>query len=325
MILIVTSRGDYTSDFVVLRLTKLGIPFARFNTEDFPRNAECSIFYRSDDSRQTDISLGIGDLGLKMDQVTGIWYRRPGRPSVDQFEMDDSDICWAYRECDAILRGVWEISSDRIVSLPSAIRRAEEKPFQLKVAMEVGLSIPETLISNDPDVIKESINQGGEWISKPLWSGSYPNSKGDLGIWCEDVDDSLLDIQSEELRVAPFILQRKVLKEFDARVIVFKSKAFAFSIHQNSKSNTFTDWRAVDPAQLTYTSYKLPSEVYARCLKVLERLNLQFGAFDFAVLPSGEHIFLEINPNGQWAWLEIETGVDLTGSLIELLSGIGSE
>lgn len=325
MILIVTSREDYTSDFVVLRLTKLGLPFIRFNTEDFPRKSECSIFYRSDDSRQTCISLGIGDLEVNMDQVTGIWYRRPGKPSVDQFEMDDSDIQWAYKECDAILRGVWEITSDKMVSLPSAIRRAEEKPFQLKVAAEVGLSIPETLISNDPDVIKESIKQGSEWISKPLWSGSYPNSRGDLGIWCEDVDDSLLSIESDELRVAPLIFQRKVLKAFDARVIVFKSKAFSFAIHQNSKSNTLTDWRAAEPAKLTYTSYALPSEVSDRCLKVLERLNLKFGAFDFAVLPSGEHVFLEINPNGQWAWLEIETGVDLTGALIELLLGFRSE
>jgi hypothetical protein len=46
---------------------------------------------------------------------------------------------------------------------------------------------------------------------------------------------------------------------------------------------------------------------------------LLYGAFDFAV--AGEDwYFLECNANGQYGWIEAETGLPMTASLAELLT-----
>jgi biotin carboxylase len=40
---------------------------------------------------------------------------------------------------------------------------------------------------------------------------------------------------------------------------------------------------------------------------------------DFVLDESGEYYFLEMNPNGQWAWIEEKTGADLFGALVNVL------
>ena len=48
-------------------------------------------------------------------------------------------------------------------------------------------------------------------------------------------------------------------------------------------------------------------------------LSLTYGALDFIVTPDGEHVFLEINPSGQWGWIEEATGLAITNTIVDLL------
>ena len=36
--------------------------------------------------------------------------------------------------------------------------------------------------------------------------------------------------------------------------------------------------------------------------------------------PDGEFVFLELNPNGQWLWLEYELGMPLVATMADLLT-----
>ena len=56
------------------------------------------------------------------------------------------------------------------------------------------------------------------------------------------------------------------------------------------------------------------------CIRLLKELNLQFGAIDMIKTPDGSYIFLEINPNGQWAWIETQTGLQISDAIINFLS-----
>jgi len=49
---------------------------------------------------------------------------------------------------------------------------------------------------------------------------------------------------------------------------------------------------------------------------------LSFGAIDLLLTPTGEYVFLEINPNGQWYWLELITGIPLTNAMCDVLTGV---
>jgi len=51
----------------------------------------------------------------------------------------------------------------------------------------------------------------------------------------------------------------------------------------------------------------------------LKHFGLVFGAFDFAPTDTGEWIFTECSPSGQWAWLEPPTGWSMTAALADLL------
>ena len=321
MILIVTSKGDYTADYVILKLKELNLPFVRFNTEDFPSSCECSFQVSSGFSDRSKWYLTILETEVDIDNVSGIWYRRPSKPDLSEFDMSPEDRLWAQRECEAHLRGIWEVSEKRIVSLPSSIRRAEEKPLQLKLASELGMNVPETYITNDPTLLKEIVYNSNNWVTKPLWSGAYPTTNSDQAIWCDCDKGEIEQASIDELRCAPVILQQRINKVFDSRIIYFGTEGFAFAIHQQPGRDPVTDWRVVPAAMLRFEPCSIPQELHNKCTEMLSTLNLRFGAFDFAVCEDGEHVFLEVNPNGQWAWLEIATGVKLSSALIKLLSG----
>ena len=70
---------------------------------------------------------------------------------------------------------------------------------------------------------------------------------------------------------------------------------------------------------LRYEPYELPDAVKAFCIKFLQDMHLNFGCFDFIVTPQDQFVFLECNPNGQWLWIEQETGMPISQAIAEYL------
>ena len=54
---------------------------------------------------------------------------------------------------------------------------------------------------------------------------------------------------------------------------------------------------------------------------MLQTLGLVYGAFDFIRTPRGEDVFLEVNPTGEWAWLENSLGFPMRDAFVELFYG----
>jgi glutathione synthase/RimK-type ligase-like ATP-grasp enzyme len=63
----------------------------------------------------------------------------------------------------------------------------------------------------------------------------------------------------------------------------------------------------------------LPADLAERCLELVRAYGLEFAAIDLVRARDGRYVFLEINPNGQWAWLEQVTGLPLRSRLVDLL------
>ena len=79
------------------------------------------------------------------------------------------------------------------------------------------------------------------------------------------------------------------------------------------------DWRRASPSSLCFRSYKLPRSVSDKCVRLVANLGLTFGAIDMVKTPDGDYMFLELNPNGQWGWLEKPTGDPYTKTIANLL------
>ncbi len=112
------------------------------------------------------------------------------------------------------------------------------------------------------------------------------------------------------------LFQATIPKAFDVRLTVIDGALFAAEIHSPGQ----LDWRR-DHRCLTYRACEVPDQVAVRVRALMDRLGLVFGALDFVVTPDNEWVFLEINPNGQWAWIERSTGQPISRALAETLRG----
>jgi len=94
-------------------------------------------------------------------------------------------------------------------------------------------------------------------------------------------------------------------------------------IDSQTHTETTVDWRHpsfID--KLKHTPVDLPIQIIKGCHAMLHSLGLEFGAFDFAVSKTGQCYFLELNPNGQWYWLEDLTGVAISDAIARILAQI---
>ena len=125
----------------------------------------------------------------------------------------------------------------------------------------------------------------------------------------------------QAIRYAPVIFQEAVAKKIELRVTVVGGKVMAAAIHSQQDSRRAGDWRhypELDTAR-HYSVWQLPAEIEQRCLDVTAALGLCYGAIDLILTPEGEYVFLEINPHGQWEFIETATGLPISDAIADLL------
>ena len=311
-VLIVSTVADVATDTVVQSLTARGIPHRRLNTEDLPFERAFTIEYRADQP----CSIAFNAFGIT---PTAIWYRRlrsPPRPEA----MDSGIYDFCLRECRAALLGGLLSQRTRWMSHPTAVWQAEFKPYQLQMAQEVGLQIPRTIVSNDPKAIRDAYSEFGPLIVKASGSGHFWEGAKEFSIFTSRLTEEHLDAL-EEARWSPSIYQALVQKRLDIRVTCVGRQLFAAAIHSQTDSAAVIDWRKTANPDLPHSSITLPSTLAEQLQRLMQRLGLQFGCIDLVLTPSNEYVFLEINPNGQWLWLDDQLDLGISEAVAEWLSG----
>lgn len=206
----------------------------------------------------------------------------------------------------------------RWVNARTADLRARHKPTQLLVAGEAGWTVPRTRITNDPDAALAFFpDADGSRVYKPL---SWHYEPPDRLLFTNEVAGRDVEEDPEALRLAPGIFQALVPKEYEVRATVVGDRVFAVRIDSQSRQDTRLDWRRNQGA-VQYTPCTLPEPVEERLRATQRALGLAYGAYDLIVTPDGEHVFLEVNPAGQWLWLEHATGLPISAHLAGLLCG----
>lgn len=316
-ILVLTRPNDGTAGSVVAELERRGATVARGDMGDFP--LEVKMVASLTDHQQWRGSLNIGGKSVPLEEIRAIYYRRPTGFRLPDY-LSSEQQRFAKAEARRGLGGLLLTLPTRWVSHPSRVADAEFKPLQLQVAAKCGLRVPHTLLTNDEARAREFAEQmAGSIIYKTL-SAPRIHIENELKfIYTTRVDTTSLDEGGVELTAHLF--QELVPKKHDLRLTVvgdqFFAVAFAVAIHANS-DNAHTDWRS-DYAALDYEPIETPHDIRSSVLALLEYFKLSFGAFDFTVTPEGEWVFLEINPNGQWGWIEERTGLPITSAVADLL------
>lgn len=317
LILLVSSARDLTTDYIVRELRRRDIEAVRLNTEDLPSGR---VWFCSD-SGEWRLSLRGKDIVLS--DVRSAYYRRPALPLPSVGGLGVAERSYVVAEWSAVLKSLYAVIGRRWLNAPSSIDAAEDKPRQLAAAMFVGFSVPPTLITNDPDAASTFVGEGAA-VAKPLRRALLEGDGRDRVIFTSRVEVEFLNMQREAISVAPVILQREIQKRVDIRATVVGNHVFAAEIHSQEEEETIVDWRRGARPDLRHEIHALPSSVSKACVDLTNHLGLRFGAIDLVQDLDGRYWFLEINPNGQWAWIENRTELPISSAIVDELVLISS-
>jgi glutathione synthase/RimK-type ligase-like ATP-grasp enzyme len=318
MILILTEEVDPHADQVIEVLRQRGAEWVRFNPGKFPARAEIAVACEA--TGPVRRRLWMEGETLDLDRVTAVWYRRPRPPESHEAITDERVREYVAEECRFTLNDLWHTLDCRWVPAPpSVIRRAECKAAQLQLAGALGFELPPTLLTNNPEAFLDFYRRhNGEVISK-LAGPAFIRSFGEQFVRYTEVVSRRDLGYADSVRYCPVLFQAYVPKKMELRVTVVGEQVFAAEIHSQESNHTRHDWRRYDWYQTRYLPHDLPREVKRRCLQLVERLGLCFGAIDLIQTPDGRYVFLEINPNGQYLWIEQQTGLPISEAVGEVL------
>jgi len=328
-ILILTNKDDGHSDLVIEHLREFNAEFVRFNTEDFPENIKLEIRINGN---KFDGNLLFNERSVNLSEIKSVWFRRPIKPNWKENNpfISEEAMDFAIRQREYVLKGLYKCLAGCFwVSDLRRIKETEYKIYQLNTARKIGFKIPNTLITNNFDKAKEfylnNQKEGGSSINKAIIESTIRRNNEFYGIYTHKI--KLEDFQDERMiRYNPCLFQEYVPKKIELRITVVGQKVFAAEIHSQKSKKTEIDWRHYDFENVTHSIHKLPKEIEQRCILLVKKLGLRFGAIDMILTPDNDYIFLEINPNGQWGWIEEFTGLSISKSIAELLiKGVNSK
>lgn len=319
-VLIVTEPLDVHADFVIRELKERGVPVFRFHTEDFPANSQISI---SGAGTVWSAEIRTSLRSVRLRDVRAAWLRRPGEPVADSAVRPESRE-FAVQQARSTLTALYALIGDRWLSHPDAMRAAADKVVQMRHAAAAGLAVPDTLIGNDVDRAVAfhhgNVQAGRGTAVKSLWLRMPVSYDGAVRVplttrWPEDIDPD----QVETIRLTPAVFQEYVLKQREVRAVVIGGRVFAASVDSQAVPEARDDVRGA-ARKARYEPYDLPADVVGALLELVRGLGLRFCSADLVLTPDGRHVFLDLNPNGQWLWLELEAGLPLSAAMADLLA-----
>lgn len=326
MILLFTNKQDEHPTNVIKYLMKWGVPVFRFNTECLLTDYEFEWW-----SNESEMDFHLKNLrnGLEIygHDVTAIWDRRPMKPETLVVESEyDSVNKHILEEAHSFLSFLRYYLKD-IYSLGSIVqdRPSDSKMLQMAVGREVGFKMPKTIFSNRKSKVCNYFKGEDDVLLKPLSTSDVYMDEENLEyvFYSMKVPHVELEKQPEEaFSQTVTFAQNYVEKSYELRVTVICDDVIACKIDSQSQTDDTgkIDWRQGYEHDLKHEIVEIPQVISDKCIKYLSKLGLNFGCFDFIVTPQNDYVFLECNPNGQWLWIELYTGYDISQVIAKKLA-----
>jgi len=315
-VLVITYSEDNVSvRDVIERLRAEGEHVFRLDTDLVPegvRMASCS------SPAGLPTTLESEDDRVELADVTAVWYRRNRIGRELPVEMTGQIRETAIREARTALFGAIDALACFQLDRYWAVQRASQKPLQLALAQQLGLPTPPTLITNDPERVRRFAAEHGPLVFKPVSDIAIGDNYPVERVWTNRLGaDELADLAGLEL--SPMIFQKEIPKRLELRATVIDRRVHCAAVDP-SVVGADDDWRKQGDALLDrWSVFALPASTSDNLLRLMDRLELRYGAADFILTPAGELIFLELNPVGEFCWLDKLTALPLGDELASLL------
>ena len=295
---------------------KNGIDYIKITEEDIPLNFR----FEFKVGKLNDSILWLGNRKVIPDEIKIVLFRYfdlkflnfyPGR---------------VYIKCISLNSGIkhltaYQVALDALwINNPQRTFEAENRLNQLRLAQKIGFSIPETLITNEMEAAKKFFKRFGKsTIFKVLHHHEIYLNQRSFRFLTNNIKTSHIS-KFDELTYAPVIFQRKIKNSSEIRVTIVNDKIFSSRISTTQEKHNFSDLHKIKENDLIFSEISIGKKMEKLCINLNRKLGLLVSSIDFVEGKNGELFFLEINPIGDWNWIEKHTNLPVTKSVFDFVN-----
>lgn len=284
----------------------LNLPTILFNQRRF---ADTALWF--EDARgQVTGWLEIAASGYRLEDVRGVYLRLMDDRFLPELKDEPTDsLVRSYcRSLHDTLLDWAEITPARVLNRMSAMSSNNSKPFQLQLIRQAGFEVPETLITNDPELVREFHQRHPRLIYKStsgvrsMVQTFQPTDLDRLNLlcWCP--------VQFQE-----FIAGDNI------RVHVVGSRVYATRAISEATDYRYAQEQVGQPAELQ--AMELPDELAQKCVQLASMLGLPFAGIDLKLTPDQQVFCFEVNPSPGFSYYEANTGQPIAEAVARYLGG----
>ncbi len=267
------------------------------------------VYYVTIDGQQLDIDI-----------FDAIWYMHPMLPRELILHKEVAYRQFIHNQFFAMRQGLWSLFRHKIwINDPWNVFMVENKLNQARFAHKVGFVTPDTVVTSDPNAVRAFYKKhNGNIVVKNLATSPIM----DYVLATNVVTDTHM-AQIESVKLTPSIFQRRIPKKHELRITVVGEKIFAVKIYSQEDEATSVDWRVkpkLNDFEVRMEETDIPQEIRNKIQQYMWLVGLRFGCIDMIVTPEDQYIFLEINPNGQWYFVQLRTGAKIAEAIADLLT-----
>jgi len=316
-VLVLTNSLDATADYLCAKVHAAAVALVRLDSDMDLRRL--SLEYRNGKP-----VLGIDQATYRPEDFSHVWLRRPEELRLQNQVLGQAEKRHITEEWKGALEGfLAHIDVCRWINHPARNAAASHKMEQLSRAKSLGFLVPETLITNKPEAMHDFWHEcEGEVAVKPIFSGYLERDAPaeDSQVYTNRVQPRHLQSAHSLLPICPTLFQRIVRKAMDVRITIVDSAVYPVGITADDGGRQRLDIRRNNMNDVKYSMVSVPPELRARLMELVASYGLRFAAVDMAIDEDGRWFFFEVNPNGQWAWLDIAGITSIAAGFVRMFS-----
>lgn len=305
--LIISTTIDYSTDLICYGLEKENCQYLRINRDRF------SNYFIEYDLENDSLIINIEGSKYKISkELKSVYFRAPVfLRAIKNYTLEEQ----LYRsQWSAFIRNLIIFYDAKWINHPVNTYRAENKLYQLKLAKQAGLYVPETYVGNS---VPKNLCKERKYIIKSLDTALFYDKGQEMFTYTTVVSGR--ELLSSEIQYAPIIIQECLEDKLDIRVTIVDNEIFSVSITEEGRKIR-GDWRKTDKLKLRYTPISLPDTVERNIIKLMNDLGLSFGGVDL-IFANNEYYFIEVNPTGEWGWLKTVAKLPIDNAIVKSLIG----
>lgn len=321
MIVIFSDHTDQSTNEIIDWLHHFKAPFIRVNEDSFIDSYSMLV-----SNSDTSYTLTAGSAGGWAGGNTNVWYRRGGfKLTPQRITALDGFTSYEKKSLQAQLDLEVECATEAIGSV--VFSGSINSPFEnqlnkinvLRVAVECGLSIPETLITNERKEVLSFKRKHQTIITKNIAQGVYAKVSGaSYGGFTTTCTSRFLN--SLPTRFPSSLFQPLIPKWLDLRSFYLDGELFTSAIFSQVDKRTRIDFRNYNKERPNRCPpFRIPTEVKYKIRALMSSIGLRSGSIDMILTPSGEYVFLEVNPVGQFKQVSYPCNFKLEKRIAETL------